>query len=658
MLDALRRGAQGWLAKLLFALLIVSFGVFWNVSDSIRQVTQGAVATVGGRDITVQQFQRAFQRDLQALGEQIRQKITTEQALAFGLDKQTLDQLIAQQAVQRHTEQLGLALSDETLAEGVRKDPGFAAADGKFSRVILENVMRNLNVSERGFLALRREDEMRRQLIDSMRGAIVAPVPAVIDLNAYNEETRTIELVTIDKGKVKPAEPDDAKLKETYEGNKSRFMTPEYRKIAALLLNADDLKKEVTLTDDELKTAYTETKDTYDKPERRRLQQIPFKDKAAADAARKALVEGKKNFMDVAKEAGAKEEDVNLGLVSKKQMIDDKIADAAFKLDRDKVSDVIEGKFATVLIRAIEIQAGEESTFEGSKEKVRDALAKKRASAMLHDRIDLVEEGRNAGKTLADIAKEQKLRFVEVEAVDKDNKTPDGKTAIEQPDADKLLAEAFKAQPGDPQDVFELAPESYAWFNVVSISETKQKPFDEVKDKVREVYTELETSRLLNDLAKGFVRAPQVGRSDGQGRSRRRRKARSPRRREAQHVSSWSPERGREAGILAAQGRGGICRDERSLVARRVPGEGRQGAGCALQGAAGQACAGCPQFARGRFHRRLSRGPEAGSRRLDQSSRTEARDRCRQRNPIRARGSLEHALCQVDVCEVVVRESG
>ena len=37
------------------------------------------------------------------------------------------------------------------------------------------------------------------------------------------------------------------------------------------------------------------------------------------------------------------------------------------------------------------------------------------------------------------------------------------------------------------------------------MTETKQKPFDEVKDKVREVYTELETSRLLNDVAKGLV---------------------------------------------------------------------------------------------------------------------------------------------------------
>ena len=33
MLEILRRGAQGWTAKILFGLLVVSFG-FWGISGS------------------------------------------------------------------------------------------------------------------------------------------------------------------------------------------------------------------------------------------------------------------------------------------------------------------------------------------------------------------------------------------------------------------------------------------------------------------------------------------------------------------------------------------------------------------------------------------------------------------------------------------------
>ena len=45
------------------------------------------------------------------------------------------------------------------------------------------------------------------------------------------------------------------------------------------------------------------------------------------------------------------------------------------------------------------------------KDQVRDKLAKQRALSHIQERFDLVEEGRNAGKTLKEIADEQKLRF-------------------------------------------------------------------------------------------------------------------------------------------------------------------------------------------------------------------------------------------------------
>jgi peptidyl-prolyl cis-trans isomerase D len=505
MLDAMRRGAQGWVAKLLFAVLIVSFGVFWNVSDVFRGYGRGAVATVGDTDITVTDFQRAFQNQIRGLSLQDGGRLTTEQALMLRLDRQALEQLVAQAAVKTHADQLGLSLSDETLAEGVRNDPNFHGPDGKFSRLGFEGLLRQLNLSEQGFLALRRDDELRGQISDALTSAIVVPKPMVEDLHAWREETRTLEHVQIDPKKVTVAEPDEAKLKETFEAQKADFMTPEYRKVAVLVLSADALKSEVSLTDDELKTYYTDHKAAYDKPERRRLQQIAFKDKATAEAARKEIVEGKKNFLDVAKEHGATESDVNLGMVSKDKLIDPKIAEAAFALERDKLSEPIEGRFAIVLVRAIEIDPGKESTFEEVKDQVRDKLATERATSLIQERFDLVEEGRNAGKTLAEIGAEQKLKFFDVEAADRDNKTPDGKTAIDIPDAAVVLKEIFATGVGTQPEAVELPGSAYAWFDVLSVTEPQQKPFEDVKDEVKTVYMDKETARLLNELAQKLV---------------------------------------------------------------------------------------------------------------------------------------------------------
>jgi peptidyl-prolyl cis-trans isomerase D len=505
MLDAMRRGAQGWVAKLLFALLIVSFGIFWNVSDVFRGFGRGAVAKVGDQEITVTEFQRAFQNQIRGITLEGGERLTTEQALMLRLDRQALDQLIAQAAVKNHAERLGLSLSDETLAEGVRTDPDFAGPDGKFSRLGFDGLLRQLNLTEHGFLALRRDDEVRAQIIDALSSAIAVPKPMIDDLHAYREETRTIDIVQIDRNKVSVAEPDEAKLRETYEADKSSYMTPEYRKAAVLVLSTEMLKSEIALTDDELKAYYTEHKATYDKPELRRLQQIAFKDKAAAEAARAEIIAGKKNFLDVAKEQGATESDVNLGLLSKDKLIDPKIAEAAFALERDKLSEPIEGRFATVLVRAIEIDPGKESTFDEVKEQVRDKLAGERAGALIQERYDLVEEGRNAGKTLKEIGAEQKLRFIDVEAVDRDNKTADGKTAIDIPDAAIAVKQIFATGVGVQPDAVELPGSAYVWFDVMSVTEPKQKPFEEVKDEVKTSYIAKETARLLNELAQKLV---------------------------------------------------------------------------------------------------------------------------------------------------------
>lgn len=506
MLDALRRGAQGWVAKLLFAILIVSFGVFWNVSDVFRGYGQGSIARVGDADITVGEFQREFQNQIRMIPTQGGQRLTTEQALALRIDRRALDRLIAQAAVKAHAQSLKLALSDAEIVEGLKRDPDFAGPDGKFSRSGLEGLIQQMGLSEQGFIALRRDDVIRQQITEALRDAIVSPKAMVDALNAWRGETRKIEFVKLEPSKVvNVPEPDEAKLKETYDQNKGSFMTPEYRKLGMLLLTVDDLKKEVTLTDEEVKQSYQDTKETYDRPERRRLQQIAFKDKAAAEAARKELVEGKKNFLDVAQAAGAKESDVNLGMLTKKQLIDPKIADAAFALKRDEISEVIEGRFAPVIVRVIEIEEGRESTFDEVKDQVRDKLAKGRAMAHIQERFDLVEEGRNAGKTFKEIADEQKLRFFDVEATDVSNKAPDGKAAIDYPDAEIVLKEAFATSPGMSHDAVELPGDAFAWFDVASVTEAKQKPFDEVKAEVKDVYTEKETQRQLDEAAKKLV---------------------------------------------------------------------------------------------------------------------------------------------------------
>lgn len=504
MLDALRRGSTGLVAKLLFALLVLSFAI-WGVADVFTGWGRGALAKIGSQEIRVDEYQRAFQNEINMISQQAGRRITTEQAHAAGLDNRVLAQLIAWSAVEQHAGDLNLALSDATLAEAMKNDQAFKGPDGKFNRLAFENVLDRLGVSERGFLQLRRRDELREQLTSALINGVAVP-GAMIDLmNAWKNETRVAEHFTIDADKaVTVPEPDEAKLKATYEANKAKFMAPEFRKLALLVLSIDNIKKTMEVSDAEAQTSYEETKKDYNTPERRRVQQIAFKDKAAAEAAKKAIAGGK-SFGDAAKDAGAKDSDIDLGLISKDRLIDPKIADAAFSLPKDKVSDPVEGRFATVLLRVTDIQPAVDRTFADVKNEVKDKLATKKAEAQLQTLLDQVEDQRSGGKSLKEIGEAMKLQFYEIPETDRSNKARDGKPALLISDPNAVLNVAFGSGVGVENDVIELSGGSYAWVDVLDVMEEKQKPFDEVKDAVKQFFIKQERERLVSELAGKLV---------------------------------------------------------------------------------------------------------------------------------------------------------
>ena len=510
MLDALRRGSTGWIAKILLAVLVLSFAV-WGVADVFTGVGRGSLAKVGEQDIRVEDFQRQLQNEIQIISRQSGRRLTMDEARSAGLDNRVLAQLMAWAAVEQHAADLNLALSDETLIEQVKEDPAFKGPDNKFSSFNFENVLNQMGLSERGFLQLRRRDEMREQLTAAIINSVAVPDTMVDLVHSWREEKRVAEFFTIDQEKaVTVPEPDEAKLKQTYEANKSEFTAPEFRKLAVLSLSIDSLKSKMEVSDTEIAASYEDSKDSYNTPERRRIQQIAFNDKKAAQAAKVAL-EGGKTFGEVAKEAGAKDADIDLGLISKSQLIDPKIAEAAFSLEKGKVSDVVEGRFATVLVRASDIVPAVNRTLADVKDQVRDKLAISKAEKELQGQLDLVEDNRASGKPLKEIADELKLEYIEIPATDRHNKAPEDKPATMLPDALTIVRTAFDSDVGLENEAIELRDGGYAWVDVLGITEKKQKPFDAVKEEVKKLAISTERNRLLSELAAKLAERAEKG---------------------------------------------------------------------------------------------------------------------------------------------------
>src|SRR5215469_8243731 len=111
MLRGLRKASSNWLGKTIMAVvmgaLIVSFGI-WGIADIFRGFGQSTLAQVGHTEISTNEFRQIYTDRLQQLGRQFGRPLTADQAHAFGLDRQTLQQTIAEAALNEEARNLGL----------------------------------------------------------------------------------------------------------------------------------------------------------------------------------------------------------------------------------------------------------------------------------------------------------------------------------------------------------------------------------------------------------------------------------------------------------------------------------------------------------------------------------------------------------------------
>ena len=511
MLDSLRRGATSKVAALIIFIPLIFAFALWGVGPELRRSGVNTLAKVGATEITPDQFQSAYQREIDQLSRQFGRRLTPEQARMFGLEQNVLSRLVGSAAIDLQAKELGLAVSDQTIADSIRTDPSFLGPDGKFSKLMFEQFLRNNNLSEAGYIQVRRREDVREQLTETIAASSTVPQSYIELVHRHRNEERVIEYVTVDPDKlVKVAEPDEAKLKEYYEANKRSFMTNSYRKIAVLLLTRDAIKGKVPVTDEDVKSRYEETKASFNTLEKRRLQQVAFPDKAAAEKAFAELSKAK-SFVEAAGKLGFKESDINLGLLTQADLIDPKIAAAAFALKKDEVSQPVEGQFTTVILRVVEIAPGVTKTFDDVKALVRDKLVDERLGRELSTLHDAVESERTAGRSLKEAGEKLGLAFKAIDAVDRGGNGPDGKPIDGIPDVAKLLGAVFQSGQGIEADAVDLADGGFAWFDVLGSTPEKERPFDEVKADVKTRWIEIEMAKALSEATAKLVERVQKG---------------------------------------------------------------------------------------------------------------------------------------------------
>ena len=503
MLEALRSFVGGWGGKILLGLIVIMFGIVFGVADvpGFGGGDPNAVATVGETSVPPSRFVSTYFSSVQQASQRLGRRLTQEQARLLGLEQQAIATVVSGATLDEYARELGVRLSDAELGRMIGQQAQFRDSQGQFDRDRFRDAVRNAQTTEAAFVDDQNRAAVRAQIASaSITGELV---PNVFRNAAarFQGEKRTVEAVVVTPDQAgRPAAPTDVQLQEYFEANRTRYDAPEYRKLAVLKLEPEDLAEPGAVEADVVRAEYDRRRTSYTTPERRRIQQVRFASREKAEAALKALEDGTL-FETVLADNNVSAADADLGVVTRSQLPDPTVAEAAFTLPLNQHSEIIDGRFGPVIVRPTEIQPEVVRSFEDVEEEIRQRLALEAAADRIGEIYARVEDLRAGGAAVEEAAREAGLTVRTVDAIDRQGRDADGNEVTDLPRQQDLLRQAFAASEGPGLAALELGTAGYAWFDVLAIEPTRPRTLEEARDRVVADWTRDEQSRLLDAKA-------------------------------------------------------------------------------------------------------------------------------------------------------------
>lgn len=427
MLDRMRRH-KGWL-KWSLALVVLTFVVFY-IPDFLSARSGGAasgetIAEVQGQAITVNQFTRRYNAQVQAFRNAYGGQMNDQLIKQLGIDRQILSQLIDEEAMVAEAEKQGIRVSDVEIRERILSLPGFQE-NGRF--VGEQRYRQILQFQNPPMTTAEFERSLRRALqIEKLRNALTGWM-SVSDKEVADEYRKRNEKVKLD---VVPVTADafknqvtvnDADLNTYFEKNKDKYRIGEKRKIKYALLNVEQVRNTISISQAELEAFYKTNLAQYQTPAQVRASHILFKTEGKDENAVKAKAE---DVLKQAKAPGAdfaalakkfSEDDSNsqnggdLDYFGRGRMVPE-FENAAFAMKAGEISDLVKTSFGYHIIKVVDSKPESTRPLADVKSEIEEQLKWQKAQAEA-EKIAKSLEGQM--KSAADIDRVAKDRGMQV----------------------------------------------------------------------------------------------------------------------------------------------------------------------------------------------------------------------------------------------------
>ncbi|MDP2057601.1 MAG: SurA N-terminal domain-containing protein, partial [Thiobacillus sp.] len=293
MLEAIRKHAKGWLAKVILALIVITFALFGIDSYMSGDKSGGMVAEVGDVGVSREELTREIQAQSDRMRETLGPAFDPAVTETTDFRKQVLDSLIERKALLQEAQKLKFLAPDAYIASVLRQIPAFQQ-DGTFSQQRYEAVLRQNGRSPAQF-----ENELRQAF---MLEAITSPV-SLAAFPSSTSQTQIARLVAQQREiawadlpastvasqvKVTPAD-----VEHYYAANKAEFTEPEQIRAEYLVLDVASVAAGIAVSDQAVADYYAANAAQFGQPEQRNASHILIAVDKNADAAMRAKAKAK-----------------------------------------------------------------------------------------------------------------------------------------------------------------------------------------------------------------------------------------------------------------------------------------------------------------------------------------------------------------------------
>ncbi|WP_194711073.1 SurA N-terminal domain-containing protein [Noviherbaspirillum soli] len=528
------RTHQRLMQFLLLLLIVPSFALLGLESYTRMGDETNVVAKVGGQKVTKEELDAAQRQQAdrlrQAYGAQFDPRILDTPEARRGL----LDNLIAQKALAVEAARNHLSVSDAALQQSILQIPELQSADGKFDVERYKALLAAQGMTPTMYEAQLRQEMALQQINAAVQNSAFAPKSLATRLSEINEQQREVQeqLFKASDYAAKVKVTDDM-LQAYYDKSGSRFETPEQVKAEYVVLNAANIASQVSVSDADIKSYYEQNAKRYTTEEQRRASHIlitapkeaPAKERSAAKAKADALLaQLRKNPGDFAKLAkensqdpGSAERGGDLDFFGKGMMVKP-FEDAAYKLKKGEISDVVESEFGYHIIQVTDIKPGGVRSLEQVKDEIaaeiKKQLAAKKYTEMAETFSNTVYEQADSLKPVAD-----KLGL-KIESATITGREPKPGLGKDVPyNNAKFLAALFADEAVRNKhntEAVEVAPNTLVAGRVVSYQPKARRPLEEVKPQVRELVLQQEAMALAKKAGEARLAELQT-RTDANG---------------------------------------------------------------------------------------------------------------------------------------------